>query len=477
LPFLCPRVTTSGEPVLVTPDSGAPDADSGENSGGLDTGQPDAAEQNKESPSTAQHKVLLGPKDYKRLKHGKDVPFYAELQYLKPQLLAQTLVHHKFVMDLPDGIWIDEKTEKTEKTAPCRVMAVKAYSRIQARFGYVDFTITSHADCCDLQLPVRRGAVKSVNHAMNLQDLFRQLFNHPSTLEDLGITEERSKQIMSATIDARRDSLQNPFALACVLSSQINAADARLKEQEQKAATRSAAIERKDLKEARARAPPAGHFEQVMETCGPLDTIFDEIDLLEDDPPHRGVAMRNARFRPCWIQAEEKEWQGLWEKGVFKKWSRKDLLSNDRFSTSRYVYKLKRSAITGEVYRFKARLIVRGFQMEKGVDFDDSFSPTPGLAVGRFMLSLSVANDYELHAWDIEQAFLQGDKLPEEKLPSTPGTSTAGTSSNGRYFIQPPPGSPEANNRDVVYEVCSPLTLFTTRSAQDLGRLFYERRL
>ena len=73
--------------------------------------------------------MLLGPKDYKRLKHGKDVPFDAELQYLKPQLLAQTLVHHKFVMDLPDGIWIDEKTGKT---APCRVMAVKAYSLTQA---------------------------------------------------------------------------------------------------------------------------------------------------------------------------------------------------------------------------------------------------------------------------------------------------------------------------------------------------------
>jgi hypothetical protein len=233
------------------------------------------------------------------------VPFDAELQYLKPQLLAQTLVHHKFVMDLPDGIWIDEKTGKT---APCRVMAVKAFSRTQAKFWYVDFTIISHADLCDLQLPVRRGAVKSVNHAMNLQDLFRQLFNHPSTLEDLGITEERSKQIMSATIDAWRDSLQNPFALACVLSSQINAADARRKEQVQKAAaTRSAAIERKALEEARARSPPAGHFKQVMETCEPLDTIFDEIDLLEDDPPHRGVAMRNARFRPYWIQAEEKE--------------------------------------------------------------------------------------------------------------------------------------------------------------------------
>jgi hypothetical protein len=81
-------------------------------------------------------------------------------------------------------------------------------------------------------------------------------------------------------------------------------------------------------------------------------------------------------------------------KGVFKKWSRKDLLSNDRVYTSRYVYKPRRSALTGEVYGFQARLIVRGFQMEKVVDFDDSFSPTPGLAFGRLMLSLAVANDY-----------------------------------------------------------------------------------
>jgi hypothetical protein len=38
---------------------------------------------------------------------------------------------------------------------------------------------------------------------------------------------------------------------------------------------------------------------------------------------------------------------------------------------------------------------------------------------------------------------LQADKLPEGV--------------NRRYFIQPPPGSPDVNNRDVVYEVCRPL--------------------
>jgi hypothetical protein len=88
-----------------------------------------------------------------------------------------------------------------------------------------------------------------------------------------------------------------------LLSAQINAADARRKEQEQQAAaTRSAEVERKALEDAKARGPPAGHFKQIIETFEPLDTIFDEIDLLEEDPPHPGVAMRNARFRPYWIQ-------------------------------------------------------------------------------------------------------------------------------------------------------------------------------
>lgn len=51
--------------------------------------------------------------------------------------------------------------------------------------------------------------------------------------------------------------------------------------------------------------------------------------------------MRNRKFKPFWLTAEETEWSGLWEKGVFKKWNRKDLLSNDRVFTSRYVYKIK----------------------------------------------------------------------------------------------------------------------------------------
>ncbi len=108
--------------------------------------------------------------------------------------------------------------------------------------------------------------------------------------------------------------------------------------------------------------------------------------------------------------------------------------------TSRYVYKIKRNAKTGAAFRFKARLIVRGFEMEKHVDYDDdttlNFSPTPGIALARIMVSLAAANNLELHSVDIEQAFTQADKLPEGV--------------NGRYFINDLPGSPDAGNKDIV---------------------------
>ena len=80
--------------------------------------------------------------------------------------------------------------------------------------------------------------------------------------------------------------------------------------------------------------------------------------------------------------------------------------------------------------------------MEKGKDYDQNFSPTPGIAIARIITSISAVNDLELHSIDIEQAFLQADNLMEGV--------------NDRYFINPPPGSPDTNNKDIVYEVLRP---------------------
>jgi hypothetical protein len=49
------------------------------------------------------------------------------------------------------------------------------------------------------------------------------------------------------------------------------------------------------------------------------DGIWFEIDLLEGDPMHSGVAMRNPRFKPFWLRVEGDEWQGLWERACLRR--------------------------------------------------------------------------------------------------------------------------------------------------------------
>ena len=87
-------------------------------------------------------------------------------------------------------------------------------------------------------------------------------------------------------------------------------------------------------------------------------------------------------------------------------------------------HKLKRDAISGKVSRFKARLIVQGFKMQQDVNYNDTFSPTPGSTATRTIISIATAENLELHSVDFTQAFIQADRLPEGV--------------NGRFFISPP---------------------------------------
>jgi hypothetical protein len=85
---------------------------------------------------------------------------------------------------------------------------------------------------------------------------------------------------------------------------------------------------------------------------------------------------------------------------------------------------------------------VRGFGMEKGKDYLQNFSLTPFITIVLIITSITTVNDLEIYSIDIEQSFLQDDKLMEEV--------------NDRYFINPSPESPDAN-KDIVYEVLRPL--------------------
>lgn len=85
---------------------------------------------------------------------------------------------------------------------------------------------------------------------------------------------------------------------------------------------------------------------------------------------------------------------------------------NTNVISSKWVYKLKRDA-NGEISRFKARLVARGFTQVFGTDYLDTYAPVTRLETIRLLFALAVENDWEIRQIDVKTAYLNGD-LDEE---------------------------------------------------------------
>ncbi|CAI7911939.1 unnamed protein product [Closterium sp. NIES-54] len=93
-----------------------------------------------------------------------------------------------------------------------------------------------------------------------------------------------------------------------------------------------------------------------------------------------------------------------------------------------WIFRVKRPPGSPPV--FKARYVARGFSQRQGVDYFQTFSPTPKMTTLWVLLHVAAHRDYELHSLDFNTAFLQGS-LHEEIWLRRPlgftGTSPPGT--------------------------------------------------
>ncbi|CAI7878561.1 unnamed protein product [Closterium sp. NIES-53] len=81
-------------------------------------------------------------------------------------------------------------------------------------------------------------------------------------------------------------------------------------------------------------------------------------------------------------------------------------------------------------HAFKARYVARGFSQRQGVDYFQTFSPTPKMTTLWVLLHVAAQHDYELHSLDFSTAFLQGSMHEEIWLhlpPGFPGSFPVGT--------------------------------------------------
>ncbi|CAI7863313.1 unnamed protein product, partial [Closterium sp. NIES-54] len=84
-----------------------------------------------------------------------------------------------------------------------------------------------------------------------------------------------------------------------------------------------------------------------------------------------------------------------------------------------WIFRVKRPP--GSLPAFKARYVARGFSQRQGVDFFQTFSPTPKMTTLRVLLHVAAQHDYELHSLDFSTAFLQGSLHEEIWLRRPPG--------------------------------------------------------
>ncbi|CAI7849123.1 unnamed protein product, partial [Closterium sp. NIES-53] len=84
-----------------------------------------------------------------------------------------------------------------------------------------------------------------------------------------------------------------------------------------------------------------------------------------------------------------------------------------------WIFRVKRPPGSPPV--FKARYVARGFSQRPGVDYFQTFSPTPKMTTLRVLLHVAAQCDYELHSLDFSTAFLQGSLHKEIWLRRPPG--------------------------------------------------------
>ncbi|RVW92501.1 Retrovirus-related Pol polyprotein from transposon TNT 1-94 [Vitis vinifera] len=63
----------------------------------------------------------------------------------------------------------------------------------------------------------------------------------------------------------------------------------------------------------------------------------------------------------------------------------------------------------GDIIRYKARLIAKGFTQKEGIDYKETFSPVSSKDSFRIIMALVAHYDLELHQMDVKTAFLNGN--------------------------------------------------------------------
>jgi len=122
------------------------------------------------------------------------------------------------------------------------------------------------------------------------------------------------------------------------------------------------------------------------------------------DPVFYRDAIAHPRLGQKWSDAVGEELQSLAENSTWDYIRLEDVPAGVTPISSKWVFRTKE--LPGGGIRYKARLVIRGFEQQAGIDYDETFTPVPKLQSLRMMLALVATDDWEIDQMDVVTAFL-----------------------------------------------------------------------
>ncbi|UYV73787.1 hypothetical protein LAZ67_11000915 [Cordylochernes scorpioides] len=105
-----------------------------------------------------------------------------------------------------------------------------------------------------------------------------------------------------------------------------------------------------------------------------------------------------------WLEAIEEELESLRKHRV---WELTELPKHSAPIACKWVLHKKTNA-EGQVVRYKARLVAKGFTQQKGIDYDEIYSPVSSFETTRLLTAIGVENNWFIDQYDVKSAYLYG---------------------------------------------------------------------
>ena len=125
---------------------------------------------------------------------------------------------------------------------------------------------------------------------------------------------------------------------------------------------------------------------------------------LEKDPSTREQMLRSDH-RDGFVDGEHTELETLMMQKVYEL---VEMTNTMNVLDCKWVYKAKRHPTSGEIKKYRSRLVAKGFKERHGIEYTETFSSNVKMEVVRLLFAIAAYYDLDILAFDIKAYFLYG---------------------------------------------------------------------